>query len=59
MMDQGISGGVCMQAHVTNHQIELVVDKYLSDHPENLHLLAATLIQRGLLKARPCPVKMK
>jgi hypothetical protein len=46
---------VCPDENVTNGQEKRVVLKYLQDHPEELHLDAATLVERALAKAFPCP----
>jgi hypothetical protein len=44
----------CVTENVTNGQIEDVVVKYLRDHPEERHLLAAILVVRAVAKAFPC-----
>lgn len=48
---------VCPDAGVTIGQQIRVVLKYLQDHPEELHLDDAVLVDRALTKAFPCPKK--
>jgi len=54
---QGVSNAsphVCPDAEVTVAQEKRVLLKYLQDHPEELHLENAVLIERALSKAFPC-----
>jgi hypothetical protein len=44
----------CVGENVTNGQIEDVVVKYLRDHPEERHVLAAILVVKAAAKAFPC-----
>lgn len=44
----------CAPAEMTNKQAMLVVEKYLSDHPERLHEARAVLILDALKHAFPC-----
>jgi len=44
----------CIPEDVTNGQIKDVVLKYLRDHPEDRHLLAAILIVEAVSKAFSC-----
>jgi hypothetical protein len=48
---------VCPDDGVTGGQQIRVVLKYLQDHPEELHLDDALLVDRALAKAFPCPKK--
>lgn len=43
------------QYNVTVGQLKKVSEKYLRDHPESLHLAAASLVARALSEAFPCP----
>lgn len=45
---------VCPDKEVTNGQSVRVVLKYLQDHPEELHLDNAVLVERALALAFPC-----
>lgn len=45
----------CEPASVTGDQLIAMVIKYLDDHPEQLHLVAASLIWNMYTKAFPCP----
>ena len=45
---------LCRPARVTHSQATLVVQKYLSDHPEMLHLNADELVIDALQEAFPC-----
>ncbi len=42
---------------VTNSQVKDVVVKYLRDHPEDRHLLAAILIVEAVSRAFPCKTR--
>jgi len=44
----------CAPENVTNGQIRDVAVKYLKDHPEERHMLAAILIVKGMAEAFPC-----
>jgi hypothetical protein len=44
----------CVREEVTNGQLKDVVVKYLKDHPEERHLLAAILVVKAQAKAFPC-----
>jgi len=44
----------CLPAKSTHSQTTLVVKKYLSDHPEKLHLDADGLVLEALVEAFPC-----
>lgn len=44
----------CVDQRVTNGQLIDVVNKFLKDHPEILHLSAAMLIQGALAHSFPC-----
>ena len=46
---------LCLPVKVTHAQATLVVQKYLSDHPEKLHLNAEELVIDALQEAFPCP----
>ena len=46
---------LCLPAKSTHSQATLVVQKYLSEHPEKLHLNAAELVIDALQEAFPCP----
>jgi len=48
---------ICRPVKSTHAQATLVVQKYLSDHPEKLHLNADALVIDALQEAFPCPVK--
>jgi len=48
---------VCPDEEVTTGQEKRVVLKYLQDHPEELHLDNAVLVERALSRAFPCPKK--
>jgi hypothetical protein len=48
---------VCPAEGVTTGQEKRVVLKYLQDHPEELHLDDALLVERALTKAFPCQKK--
>jgi hypothetical protein len=50
---------ICVPSEATVEQATQVVQKYLNDHPESLHLAGALLGKRALTKAWPCPVKMR
>ena len=57
---QGVSNAsphVCPDAEVTVGQEKRVVLKFLQDHPEELHLDNAELIERALARAFPCKNK--
>jgi hypothetical protein len=45
---------ICPSHGVVDQQIELVVKKYLSDHPESLNRDAVELVEDALKKAFPC-----
>lgn len=47
-------GGICRPEGVTFGQVELVVLKYVKDHPEELHEPAAALVLLALKNAFPC-----
>lgn len=44
----------CLPAESTHAQATLVVQKYLSEHPEKLHLNAEELVIDALQEAFPC-----
>ena len=44
----------CVPDNVSNGQLMDVVVKYLKEHPEERHMLAAILIVEALTKAFPC-----
>ena len=44
----------CVDQRVTNGQLIDVVNKFLKDHPELLHLSAAMIIQGALAHSFPC-----
>jgi hypothetical protein len=46
---------ICRPVKSTHAQATLVVQKYLSDHPEKLHLNADELVIDALQEAFPCP----
>jgi hypothetical protein len=48
---------VCPDEAVTTGQTLRVVVKYLEDHPEELHLDNAVLVEKALAKAFPCVKK--
>ena len=45
----------CLPSKSTHSQTTLVVKKYLSEHPEKLHLDADGLVLEALVEAFPCP----
>jgi len=45
----------CLPGKSTHSQTTLVVKKYLSEHPEKLHLDADGLVLEALVEAFPCP----
>lgn len=45
---------ICPSDDITASQVNLVVKKYLSEHPERLHLRGDMLIHEALNKAFPC-----
>ena len=45
----------CRPIKSTHSQATLVVKKYLSEHPEKLHLDADGLVLEALIEAFPCP----
>jgi len=45
---------LCLPVESTHAQATLVVQKYLSDHPEKLHLNAEELVIDALQEAFPC-----
>jgi hypothetical protein len=45
---------LCLPDKSTHSQATLVVKKYLSDHPEKLHLNAEELVFAAILEAFPC-----
>ncbi|MGC2464984.1 MAG: Rap1a/Tai family immunity protein [Candidatus Acidiferrum sp.] len=47
----------CVAENVSNGQVKDVVVKYLRDHPEERHLLAAILIVKAMSQAFPCKAK--
>jgi hypothetical protein len=44
----------CNPVKSTHSQVTLVVKKYLSEHPEKLHLDADGLVLEALIEAFPC-----
>ena len=44
----------CLPGKSTHSQVTLVVQKYLSEHPEKLHLDADVLVLDALVEAFPC-----
>jgi hypothetical protein len=49
------TGYFCLPDNFTHSQATLVVKKYLSDHPEKLHMDADGLVLEALVDAFPCP----
>ncbi len=47
----------CIPENVTNGQVSDVVIKYLRDHPEERHILAAILVVKAMAEAFPCKSK--
>jgi hypothetical protein len=47
-------GHICLKENISSGQLKAVAKKYLNDHPEELHLAAASLIIFSLKKAFPC-----
>lgn len=47
----------CVAENVSNGQVKDIVVKYLKDHPEERHLLAAILIVKAMAQAFPCKSK--
>jgi hypothetical protein len=45
----------CRPRAANNEEIVRVVIKYMNEHPNQLHLLAATLIFAALKEGFPCP----
>jgi hypothetical protein len=50
----GTTGTICVPPAVTTEEIVRVVEKYMDDHPEDLHENRAYLMTSALLKAYPC-----
>lgn len=46
---------LCLPERSTHAQATLVVQKYLSDHPERLHLGSEELVIDAIQEAFPCP----
>lgn len=46
---------VCEPVGVTPGQVLAMTNKYFSDHPETLHITAATLVAEAMTEAFPCP----
>lgn len=51
--------GICLPDGVTKGQIKDVVIKYLVDHPDRRHYVAASNVNAALWTAFPCPTKPK
>jgi hypothetical protein len=51
---EGTSTKLCIPDGVATGQAMVVVRKYLKDHPEELHLSAATLVIEAIHTAWPC-----
>ncbi len=51
------TGKICAPRQATDIQAVAVVRKYLQQHPERLHLPAASLVRHSLMDAFPCPKK--
>jgi hypothetical protein len=47
---------LCLPDKSTHSQATLVVQKYLSEHPEKLHLNAAVLVIDAIQEAFPCTI---
>jgi Rap1a immunity proteins len=45
----------CYPDDLTNGQASLIVEKFMRDHPEALHLSAITIAATALALAFPCP----
>ena len=45
---------LCLPVNATHSQATLVAQKYLSDHPETLHVNAEELVIEALQEAFPC-----
>jgi len=54
VIDEGWSPAPCIPEGTDRKQIFQVVRKYLKDHPEQLDLRAATIIQKAVNEAWPC-----
>lgn len=50
---------LCLPDNSTHGQAALVVKKYLSDHPEKLHLNANKLVLDAIEEAFPCSASIK
>jgi hypothetical protein len=50
----GEPNGICLPPGASANQNRLVVEKYMSEHPEKLHEYAAILIVDALREAFPC-----
>lgn len=47
----------CQPVEAEPEQLIAIVQKYLADHPERLHLRASGLIMNSMIEAFPCPKK--
>lgn len=48
--------GFCVPEEVTSIQLSKVVLKYLTEHPDQLHFSAASLVVPALEEAYPCKI---
>lgn len=46
--------GICSPPETSAHQVRLITEKYMRDHPEQLHFMAAALIIHALAAVFPC-----
>ena len=55
LVGSGEDAGFCTpKGGITRGQIVLTITKYLRDHPEQLHFLAADLVGAAMIKGFPC-----
>ena len=55
----GVPVQLCVPSDVTGTQMVKIVEKYGKEHPEDLHLPAASLVAKALLQVYPCASKPK
>ncbi len=52
---RGVKDRICMPMGVKTDQVLDVACKYLEDHPENRHWIAADIVAESVAQAWPCP----
>ena len=55
VMAQNAKRTICISPQMSRKQLTRVVVKYLKEHPERLHNVAALLIYEAFQEAFPCP----